>query len=875
MNEYNDPWTRDSSRVLQEFNTDDREGLTGVEAAARKQKFGPNRNIKKRQVRFWAVFKEEVTEPLILLLLVIGVIYSFWGELRDAITIFAVIIMLVFSEVFTEYRAKKAVDSLNKLTPATARAIRDGMYLEVAIDDIVPGDIVILETGDRVPGDGRVIQSFGMEVDESALTGESMPVFKENKVLERGVPLAERVNMVYSGTTLTRGRGTAVIIATGLSTEVGKISGLVLEGKPPKTPLQLATKRLAGILLWVAVSFSVIIPLIGFIQGKPWKDMILTALSLSFASIPEELPIIITMVLGVGALALSQRNVLIRRLNAAETLGNVTVIATDKTGTLTENRMKLARISTDSVIREYNPGLLTVSDRFLIQISAMTTNVRKSDSGLYSGDPMEVAMAEAVEASGLRIADLLEGYVLKQEYGFDNQRKMTSAVYEKGSRLFVYSKGAPEVILARSTAVSHEGVVREINADESRNIMDHADAMAADAMRVIAFAYREMPSAQVLQQQEIENNLVLAGLVGFYDPPREGVVEALKVVGNAGIRTIIVSGDHPLTVKRIAAGVGLGDSGTVITGPEIEKMSELELREQLKSVSLFARINPEQKLRIVKTLQGSGEIVAVTGDGVNDAPALKSANIGIAMGETGTQVAREAADMILKDDSFNSISAGVREGRKIWDNLVKGISYYLSVKIALVLSFLVPLAMGITFPFAPIQIIVLELFMDLAASATFVAEPIEPGTMNRVHKRGEKFLGKPELINISLAGISLAAAILINYLMAIAGGASIMEAQTIAFATWLIGHIFLALAMRSQRDTIWKIGIFTNRVMIFWGVVVIVFLLLATNIPWAQGALKLTYLSPQNWLWVIIIPFITVFWQEIRKAIAGAVSKST
>ena len=859
-------WSKPKEEALQLLNANPLNGLSKEEVTRRLKQFGPNRLLQERTITFFGVFKEEVAEPMILLLLVVGVFYAIWGELRDVITIFAVIVALVGSEVYTEYRAKKSITALRRLSPETTAVIRAGAYVRVPAIEVVPGDIVPLEVGDRVPADGRVIESLGLQIDESSLTGESAPVSKEEEAISENAVIAERSNMVFAGTTVTGGRGRAIVTATGMGTELGRITGLVLEAKEPKTRLQLAMKQLAGLLVWVAVSFSVLIPLIGIIEGKPYKDMILTGLSLSFATIPEELPIIITMVLGVGALALSRRHVLIRRLRAAETLGGVTVIVTDKTGTITENKMRLAQLATENTLTDFAPQNLSVLQLNLLKVGVLTSHIKKTSDGHYTGDPLEVALLEAAKSAGISPEDLQTQSTIRREFGFDNRRKMMSVVSKQSSEFVVYAKGAPEVILAKSSRVAEDSEEQEKTPRDEEVILKSAEKMAAGAMRVIAFARKKVDGKEDLNQEAAESNLVFLGLAGLVDPPRAGVKEAIQATRQAGIRTIVVSGDLPLTVQKVASAVGIDSSGKVITGAEMSNLDGPALMEKLKEASTFARINPEQKLQIVQALQKSGGVVAVTGDGINDAPALKSADIGVAMGETGTEVARETADMILTDDSYTSIVDGVREGRKIFDNLKKGVTYYLGVKIALVLSFVVPLALNLQFPFAPVQIVLLELFMDLAASAAFVAQPMEPDTMRRPPRSPKaRFIDRNMLTNISLVAVSLSAAVLINYLLVWYRGEGLAEARSVAFGTWLVGHIFLAFTMRSQKESMVSAGLLSNKVMLLWAGLAFVFLLFVTNVPFAQSAIKVTYISAFNWMLVIVVPFVTIFWLELRK----------
>ncbi len=841
-------------------------GLATVEARQRLKKFGANRLTQPRAITFWGVFKEEFTEPMILLLLVVGLVYSFWGERRDAITIFIIIATLVFVEIGTEYRAKKSVAALKKLTPPTVPVMRGGRYTMVPTEDVVKGDILVLELGEKVPADARIVESFGLEVDESPLTGEATPVDKEDVLVSEETSLADRKNMVFAGTTVTRGKGTAVVTATAMDTELGRITGLVIEAKEPKTPLQLAMKQLAGMLVWVAVTFSVLVPFIGWLQGKDPRQMVLTGLSMSFATIPEELPIVVTMVLGVGAYAMARRNVLVRRLRAAETLGGVTVIATDKTGTITANRLTLSMVATDGNARPFSVTGAKETELSLLKMAVLSSGLRNMRANGFIGDPVELAMLRAGEQAGISPSGLDGDYLLKKEFSFDNQRKIMSVTYQTKSGGVVFVKGAPEAVLERSSRVLHDGVEAPKTEKDEQNIRSQADNMAAEALRLIAVAYKKVPDAASISQPEAESGLVFAGIMGLADPPRPGVKEALEEISAAGVRTIVVSGDHPLTVEKVAAQAGIVSGGKAITGPELSRMDDRELRQRLSTTALFARTTADQKLRIVSQLRQMGEVVAVTGDGINDAPALKSADIGIAMGETGTEVARETADMVLRDDSFISIVAGVREGRKIFDNLKKGISYYLCVKVALVLSFVTALALSLQFPFAPIQIILLELFMDLAASATFVVEPVEPHIMSRPPRSPrERFVNREMLQTIAIGSVCLAGAVMVNYLIAWYSGWGLVPAQTLAFATWLIGHIFLAFNMRSQREPLWKIGVFSNPVMVYWAAVVFVFIIVVTSLPVTQASVKVTALDARSWAMAVGVPFVTVFWMELRK----------
>ena len=760
-------------------------GLSSSEAQEKLLKSGPNQIFKATEISFFGIARHEVTEPMILLLLVVGFFYSIWGKLEDAITIFIVIILLVFAEVYNEFRAKKAIASLEKIAAPKTRVLRDGKVTEIDSENVVPDDILILTSGTKVAADAKANTSIGMKFDESALTGESFPQDKEIG------------DEIFAGTIVLSGEGSAVVFATGKNTRLGKIATASKIIKPPKTQLQLAMKSLTGKLVFVALFFSIIIPLIGIIRGQDLKTMILTGLSLSFATIPEELPIIITMVLGLGAYTLSKNNFLVKRIKAAETLGNATVIVTDKTGTITENKMNIAAIYPADKGKEI----------LEIALGSITE---------YSLSPLEQEIKN--KAGELKVDAALLKVVRQRNLG--NGRKTKAVIRENGSSFELFSSGAPEEIF---------GVCFNI----SKNIKAALSNEVENGRRVIAIAYKKLETGEKsLDFNEIEKQMNFAGLISFEDPPREGVKETIALSMMAGIRTIMVTGDHPQTAVFIAREVGISTTNKVLTGLELDKITDDELRNTVKEFSVFARATPEHKYRIVKALQKNGEVVAVTGDGINDALALKGADIGIAMGIRGTDVAREAAEVVLADDNYNTIAQGIFEGRKFFDNLQKGIKYYLSVKVALVLIFLVPVLLGTPMPFAPIQIILLELFMDLAASAGFVAEAKEKNIYSRPPRNPKENIFNNQVIKDFLTkGIVLFVAVISVYFYAQSQNLNLRETQTYAFSAWIFGHIFLAYISRSDKESIFSLGIFANKIINLWAVAAIIFLILGIYIP--------------------------------------------
>jgi Ca2+-transporting ATPase len=794
-------------------------GLSQIEAERRLEQVGPNQFVRPQKTSFLAIAKEEVTEPMILLLLVVGVVYTVFGSLEDALTIFSVIFILVFVEIWNEYRAKKAISALSEMAAPRTRVVRDGVIVEVETEKVVPGDILVFTQGTRIAADCMLGVAFDIQVDESVLTGESLP--KEKKVGDD----------VFAGTLVVSGEGKGEVYATGGNTSFGKISALAQRIKPPRTPLQLAMKSLSKTLAWVALFFSVIIPLIGFLRfgSQNLVQLILTGLALAFAAIPEELPIIITMILGIGSYGLSKKGFLVKKLKATEVLGDATVIVTDKTGTITENKMQVAHVF---------PG--DEEARTLRAAAAALTEMSLS--------PTDKAVLEKASELGVKV-DF--GRVLR-ERGFESSKRTKAVLRAVNGGFWLSTVGAPEEILS---SIDGKGDVEK----ELRN-------ETVKGRRVIAVAEKAVSAKEAdLPFSDLEANWDFVGLVSIEDPPRHGVKETIEAARRAGIRTIMVTGDHPQTAVYTAESVSI-PSERVLTGVELDRLSDDELQEVVKKVSVFARTTPEHKYRLVKALHANNEVVAVTGDGVNDTLALKGADVGIAMGVKGTDAAKEAADVVLTDDNFVTIGQAVFEGRKFFDNLRKGLKYYLSVKAALISIFILPLALGVPLPFAPIQIIVLELFMDLAASAGFVTEPAEKTIYSRMPRNPKaKFPDTRMIIDIAVSGASLFAAVMLSYFYARWQNLSDVETQTFAFSAWIMGHVILAFVTRSEKEPLYILGPLSNRVMDLWAVLAFSFLLVTVNVPSIGLLLRLSTLTAIQLGLIFAFALLTIVWREIAK----------
>jgi Ca2+-transporting ATPase len=831
-------------------------GLAAAEAERRLEQAGRNRLEEEEREPFWREYLEELTEPLILLLIFTGILYVVLGEAGDGITIFVVILLLVAVEVVNEQRAKRAIRALQKIAEPTALVVRDGRPREIPVEEVVPGDVAMLQAGRRVPADARVIEGYGLTVDESALTGESAPVAKDGTgTPEEGVPLAERTNMVYSGTLVTRGRGKAMVVGTGMGTELGRVAGLARGAEERPTPLQEAMGEVSKLLVWVALGLSVAIPALGvLLAGERLETMVFTGLSLAFATIPEEMPIIITMVLGLGAYRLSKENAIVKDLQAVETLGAVTVIATDKTGTLTQNRMAVSEVWPDR-------------NRGRILAAGSLCNDALVDEGEVTGDPLEVALVEAARREAIGAGEPDGAHRRVNEFSFENARQRMSVVTQEAGGYGVWVKGAPESLLSVATRWRTPDGVVGLDRETGETVREQAAGMAERGLRVLAFGEKTVSSAPA-DQEEAESELTLLGLAGLLDPPREEVAAAIEAMKGAGIRSRMVTGDHPLTAQAIAERVGLDGKSRVLTGPELDGMGDEELAAAVGLVSIFSRTTPEHKLRIVQALKAQGERVAVTGDGINDAPALATADIGVAMGETGSDVAREASDIVLADDNYATIANAVREGRSLFANLTKGVRYYLAVKVALVSVMLLPVLLRIPAPFAPIQLILMELFMDLAAAAAFVAEPAEGDLMRRPPRDPQaRFMDRAMIGSILMSAAGLFAAVTATYLYTWLGPAGKGSARTVAFAAWMVGHVLLAFNLRSERQPIIELGILANRVMNGWAVATVAFLVLVTNAPFLQGYLKTTTLRPGQWALVVGAAVGGTFWLEVKKLV--------
>lgn len=684
--------------------------------------------------------------------------------------------------------------------------------------------------------------------------------------------------MAYSSTLVTSGKGMGVVVGTGADTEVGRIAGLVRQAREPKTPLQTGLDQLSKWLVWVALGFSLLVPLMGvLLAGRPVREMVLVGLTLAFATIPEELPILITMVLGLGAFRLAKRNAIVRSLRAAETLGSVSIVVTDKTGTLTENKMRLvaiimsARTLTPSEARNDEQARLLLTASVLANDAQLTQVDGKRE---FVGDPTETALLAGAVQAGMDPAEIRSAWKLLEEYAFTDERKRMSAIAQADDSVSVFAKGSPESILSVCTAVSVDGVTQALDEDARARLQADAESQAANGRRMLGVAVRSLspaPAQSLPSAEEAERGMTFCGLVALEDPPRAEAAAAVDALQRAGVRVLMVTGDHPATARAIALQVRLAQADQVTRADALDNISETAFGEALKRHAVFARATPEHKLRIVESLQRSGEIVAVTGDGVNDAPALKQAAIGVAMGRAGTDVARESASLVLADDNFATVTEAVRTGRVLYANLRKAVRYYLAAKVALVFASLAAVLLKLPIPFEPVHIILMELFMDLGASVTFIAERAEEDVMARPPRDAKAaFMDRSMQFGIWLGGLTLGVAVLVGYLGALSLGASSAQAQTAAFIAWMVGHVVLAANMRSERQPLLSSMLLANKPFLIWAAAAVVVVAVGLNATFVEQRLHLVP-PPAQAIWLaigaaILLPFLWEPWKWLRGA---------
>ncbi len=846
-------------------------GLQKDEAAVRLQEYGPNQIEEISKMTGFRIFLDQFRSPIVWVLIAAIIVSAILKEYVDVGVIAAIVILNAILGFFQEYKAEKAIEHLKKLVSLKANVLRNNKEEEINAADLVPGDIILVQTGDKVPADARLIDSINLQTQEASLTGESVPVKKKIARFSRFLPVGDRTNMIFSSTIVTSGRAKAVVTGTGMKTEIGRIADLIQTTESPPTPLQ---KQLAHLSIWLGILVIIIALIVfgmGVLHGNELLVMFMAAIALAVAAIPEGLPAVVTISLALGIQKMTKRNALMRKLPSMETLGACTVICSDKTGTLTHNEMTVKKIfANDNIISVsgtgYSPKGKFSHDpkKFDILLRAGALNndavVRKKDGAWeVLGDPTEAALLVSAKKAGINIESLKQKMKRKSEIEFTSERKRMTTIHKANSKRFAYTKGAPEEVIKLCDRVLINGQLKRMSRSYKERILSVNSKFASQALRVLGFAFKPLQAVEAAGN--VEKDMVFLGLQAMIDPPRPEVRQAIEKCRTAGIKVIMVTGDHIGTAKAIAKEIGI--TGKAITGKEIGESSYWKANVQ--NIGVYARVNPIHKVHIIEALKRKGHIIAMTGDGVNDAPALKKADLGISMGTTGTDVAKEASDMVLADDNFASIVSAVEQGRVIFDNIKKFVEYLLSSNMGEVLTVLTAVLFGLPLPVIALQLLWINLVTDGAPALALSVEPAEEGIMKRKPRKvQEKIVNVRRGIFILLIGLIMMAGTLAAFEIA-NPELDLVYAQTIAFTTLMMFQMFNVVNQRSEDKSVFKIGFFRNK-WLLWAVLLSVGLqIVVVYVPFLNELFSTVPLNPLDWLWVVGISASVLVFGEIVK----------
>lgn len=891
-------YNMDVKELLQSHQLNPKQGLSDHEVKKRKEQYGDNELTEGKRVSPITLLLNQFKDFMVLVLVGAVLISGLLGEYLDAITIIAIIVINGVLGFIQEFRAERSLHSLKQLSAPTAKVLRNSVVEQIPAKNLVPGDIVLLESGDRVPADVRFIETNSLYVEESALTGESVPVSKNSdQINEDDIPLGDQKNIGFSGTMITRGKATAVVVQIGMETEMGKIADLLQNTDTMDTPLQHRLEQLGKILIVVAMGLTVMVVIAGIMHGQPTYGMFLAGVTLAVAAIPEGLPAIVTIALALGVQRMIKRKAIVRKLPSVETLGCASVICSDKTGTLTQNKMTVTHLWTGGNQLEvtgqgYDPyGEIKKNDkvidlrgdqalRRMMQISVLCNNAElheelfaenskknKSTKSIWSikGDPTEGALVVLGAKVGMTKKSLDGLYHRELEFPFDSERKRMSVLVEHQGGRLLCTKGAPDMLLERCTYILWDGHVIPFTDTLKKQVLEMNEAMASDALRVLGLAYRECkPIDQFTDADQVESNLVFAGLTGMIDPPRKEVHQAILKCKQAGIKTVMITGDHQTTAEAIAEQLGLKPRNSLtLIGKEIENLSDEQLDHKVDDIYVYARVSPEHKLRIVKSLQRKGHVVAMTGDGVNDAPAIKAADIGIAMGITGTDVTKEASSLVLSDDNFATIVAAIEEGRGIYENIRKFIRYLLASNVGEILTMFIAMMMGLPLPLVPIMILWVNLVTDgLPAMALGIDQAEDDLMRHKPRSAKENIFARRLGWKIISRGILIGICTLAAFWIALNNGSdnaeTLTKAQTIAFATLVMAQLIHVFDCRSSRS-IFHRNILENKYLVLAVISSLILMLGVLYIESLQPIFKTTGLDFRDWILVMVFAGIPTF----------------
>ena len=888
-------YNQSPDEVLKNLSTTKERGLSEDEAKKRLEEYGENALAEEKKKSFGEKLKEQFFDPMIIILIAAALVSIFVGEALDAGIIIAIVIVNAFLSIYQEGKAEEAIAALQKMSSPKANVIRDGDHEEVDSNKLVPGDIIVLETGDIVPADLRLIESSNLKIDESSLTGESVAVEKHfDAVYDGKMEIGDRENLAYSSTIVTYGRGMGVVIETGHKTEIGKIATSIATVSDEQTPLQRKLAKLSKTLGILVIVICAVVMGVGLIYKHDPLDMFMTAISLAVAAVPEGLPAIVTIVLSIGMGKMAEKNAIVKKLLAVETLGTTTVICSDKTGTLTQNEMTVVKVFTDGQVYNvtgtgYSPEgdvtkkeeVVTIDEdenlKILSSIAALTNDAKlklKDGEASITGDPTEGALLTFAEKAGNGLDNLYKNFDRLEEIPFDSDRKMMTTFHDKiFDAIASFTKGAPDVVLDRCEKVLIDGKEVELDENLRKEILEKNSEFARSALRCLGYAYRkhsDMPSE--ITSDTIEKDMVFVGLTGMIDPSRPEAKAAIKECKSAGIRPIMITGDYLETGLAIAKDLGIAErDDQAIMGRDLNEMSEAELREIVKEKSVYTRVSPENKVQIVTALKQNGHITAMTGDGVNDAPAIKKADIGIAMGITGTDVAKNTAEVILTDDNFATIVNAVEEGRIIYSNIKKFVAYLLSCNLGEVLIVLISILMNLPVPLIPIQLLWLNLVTDSFPALALGVERGEADIMDEPPRDPDEPILDTEIkITVAIQSIAITVATLLAYFVGLkwyGQTEGLQHARTMAFSTLIICELLRSYTSRSIDKTVFEIGVFTNKKLVLATVFSFLLMLVVIYVPVLNDTFGLMDLGPREIAVVLGSSLIPLVAGEIQKKV--------
>jgi Ca2+-transporting ATPase len=897
-----DWWRLNAQDVSEEMATDLVNGLSDQEAKSRLDKYGLNQLKEKKTHSTLVIFLEQFKDFIIWVLIVAALISGFLQEWVDALAIIAIVILNAIMGFVQEYRAEKALTTLKKLASPTSKVIHQGEHRVILSSDLVPGDIIELEAGDHIPADCRLASvTTHFTTQEASLTGESNPVTKTSYSLnEADVPLADRANMVYLGTSVVSGKAKALVVETGMQTELGRIADIIQEIKQEATPLQKKLEQFGKRIVYLSFVLVALVFLLSVLRGGKILDVFLMAVSLAVAAIPEGLPAVVTIALTLGVQKMVKRHALIRKLPSVETLGSTTVICSDKTGTLTKNEMTIQAVFADGYVVKVTGIGYDPKGEFLLDEKLINPNeypglhktllcgtlcnssqlVKNNDTYRIIGDPTEGAILACAAKIGLWKDALEEKFPFVDEIPFDSERKMMTVIREDKDRFVAFTKGAPDILLSKCANVEEKGVIRELTDEDRKRILQINNDLADQALRVLAVAYKALNGdPNNFGSDLIEKELTFIGLVAMIDPPREEVREAIKMCKTAGIKTVMITGDHKNTAIAIARDLGFFEQNSLaITGAELDKLDDDEFSSEIERIPVYARVSPENKLRIVRSWRKKGEIVAMTGDGINDAPAVKEADIGISMGVTGTDVTKEVSDMVITDDNFASIVAAVEEGRGIYDNIKKFIHYLLSCNVGEILVMFAASLIGMPVPLLAVQILWVNLVTDGLPALALGVDPIDPNIMQRPRRNPNEPVVTTRgalLILVQGAFIALCTLFAFGFVLVTQGSGlfakeenmGLESARTAAFVVLVCSELFRSFSFRSMTESVFKVGFFANMKLVYAISLSFLLQMLIIYVPFLQMVFKTEPLGVTTWVLMVALSSLPFWSMEFMKAV--------